>query len=27
MFVELGFYTNDPASAQAYFDNAILDWP
>jgi hypothetical protein len=27
MFVELGFYTFDPASGQALFDNAIVDWP
>jgi hypothetical protein len=27
LFVELGFYTFDPASGQANFDNAIVDWP
>ena len=27
MFVELGFYSFAPASGQASFDNAIVDWP
>ncbi len=27
MFVELGFYSFDPGSGQAVFDNAIVDWP
>lgn len=27
MFVEVGFYSNDPESAQANFDNTIVDWP
>ena len=27
MFVELGLYTFTPASGQADFDNAIVDWP
>ncbi len=27
MFVELGFYDNDSAAAQATFDNVIVDWP
>jgi hypothetical protein len=27
MFVELGFYSFTPASGQANFDNAIVDWP
>jgi hypothetical protein len=27
MFVELGFYSFTPASGQASFDNAIVDWP
>ncbi len=27
MFVELGFYSFTPATAQASFDDAIVDWP
>ena len=27
MFVELGFYSNAPESAQVNFDNTIVDWP
>jgi hypothetical protein len=26
MFVELGYYSNDPISAVAHFDNVIIDW-